>query len=121
MIKLAGTLSMTGNEEARKELQDADPDAWKQAEEDFKKDVGSSKSEEEPEEVVVKDKDGSEIHQRSKKNGEGNTYVRIKDGKEIGYASKEDFQKAQQRKAKKQNESLFELINSMSLKDYIYS
>jgi len=58
------------------------------------------------EEVIVKDKDGSQIHQRAKKVGDGYTYVRTKGGKETGYASKEDFQKAQQRKAKKQNESL---------------
>ena len=60
-------------------------------------------------EKVVKDKDGSEIHARPKKNGDGTTYVRTKNGKEIGYANKEDFQKAQKRKA--QNESLLSNLN----------
>ena len=78
-------------------------------------------TEKEPEEVIVKDRDGSQIHQRAKKVGDGYTYVRTKGGKEVGYASKEDFQKAQQRKAKKQNESLVESINCVSLIDYICS
>lgn len=91
---------------------------------DFVDDVKSEKKYQDSKkkkEEVVKDKDGSEIHQRPKKNSKGNTYVRIKDGKEIGYASKEDFQKAQQRKAKKQNESLIESIDCISLVDYICS
>lgn len=78
-------------------------------------------AEKEPEEVIVKDRDGSQIHQRAKKVGDGYTYVRTKGGKEVGYASKEDFQKAQQRKAKKQNESLIESIDCISLVDYICS
>lgn len=94
MIKLAGTLSMTGNEEARQELKEADLDAWSQAEKDFNNDIKKGSSEEESKEEVVKDKDGSEIHARQKKSGEGNTYVRIKDGKEIGYATKDEFLKA---------------------------
>lgn len=83
---------------------------------DFVDDVKSEKNyhdSKKKKEQVVKDKDGSEIHQRAKKNGKGNTYVRIKNGKEIGYASKEDFQKAQQKKAK--NESL----GCISLVDFI--
>ena len=51
-------------------------------------------------EHVVKDKDGSEIHARRKKTGIGMTYVRMKDGKEIGYATKDEF-----RAAKSSNES----------------
>ena len=45
-------------------------------------------------EQVIKDKDGSEIHARPKKHGIGKTYVRIKDGKEIGYATKDEFRAA---------------------------
>lgn len=111
MIKLAGTLSMTGNEEARKELQEADPDAWKQAENDFKSDIKSSKSKDKPKEEVIKDKDGSEIHARAKKTGNGSTYVRIKNGKEVGYASKEDFIKAKKRKAANESSSMKSLTD----------
>ena len=56
------------------------------------------------EEHVVKDSDGSEIHARSKKNQRGVTYIRIKNGKEIGYATKEEFLKAKKNNIK--NESL---------------
>ena len=61
-----------------------------------------------PKEQVVKDKDGSEIHARRKKTGIGMTYVRMKDGKEVGYATKDEF-----RKAKGANESY------VGLSDYI--
>ena len=47
---------------------------------------------------VAKDEDGSEIHPRAKKNGDGVTYVRIKDGKEVGYASKSEYQAAMKKK-----------------------
>lgn len=60
------------------------------------------------EEHIVKDSDGSEIHARSKKNQRGTTYVRIKNGKEVGYATKEEFLKAKKNNIK--NESLENLI-----------
>ena len=66
-------------------------------------------------EKVVKDKDGSEIHARAKKTGEGTTYVRIKNGHEIGYANKEEFIKAKQRKAKKANEGFLSLVDYMMI------
>lgn len=53
-------------------------------------------------EEVVKDKDGSEIHARAKKTGHGTTYVRTKNGKETGYATKDEFARA---KKKSKNES----------------
>ena len=109
-----------GDESVRKVWQEQKPDLYSKAEKDVKKEIKFKDSSKE-EEVVVKDSDGSQIHQRAKKVGDGYTYVRTKNGKEIGYASKEDFQRAQQRKFKKQNESLSESINCMSLVDYICS
>ena len=61
-----------------------------------------------PKEQVVKYKDGSEIHARRKKTGIGMTYIRMKGGKEIGYATKDEF-----RAAKNPNESY------VGLSDYI--
>ena len=42
--------------------------------------------------------DGRQIRKRKKENGDGYTYVWIKDGKEEGYATEEDYRRAQQRK-----------------------
>lgn len=104
--------SWCGDESVRKTWQENKPDIYKKAEENVKAELNIKDA---PKEEVVKDKDGSEIHARKKERGDGYTYVRIKNGKEIGYASKEDFQKAQQRKAK--NESL----GCISLVDFICS
>lgn len=103
-----------GDESVRKVWQEQKPDLYGKAEKDVKSEI---KFKETPKEIIVKDADGSQIHQRAKKVGDGYTYVRTKGGKETGYASKEDFQKAQQRKAKKQNESL----DCMSLIDFLCS
>jgi len=73
---------------------------------DSEENYHKSKNQKEKKEEVVKDKDGSEIHARSKKTGNGATYVRTKNGKEVGYASKEEFQNA-----KKKNESYSGLSN----------
>lgn len=64
-------------------------------------------SNEEPKEQVIKDKDGSEIHARRKKTGHGMTYVRTRNGKEVGYATKSEF------RAARKNESY------VGLSDYI--
>lgn len=64
-------------------------------------------SKEQPKEQVAKAKDGSEIHARRKKTGHGMTYVRTRNGKEIGYATKSEFRAAHK------NESY------MGLSDYI--
>ena len=56
-------------------------------------------SKEQPKEQVAKAKDGSEIHARRKKTGHGMTYVRTRNGKEIGYATKSEF------RATRKNES----------------
>lgn len=112
------TAEWCGDPEVRDVWKEQRPNLYEKAEKDVKSEIKIKVS---PEEVVVKDKDGSQIHQRAKKVGDGYTYVRTKGGKEIGYASKEDFQRAQQRKFKKQNESLSESINCMSLVDYICS
>jgi len=57
----------------------------------IKKDNISNK---EPKEQIVKAKDGSEIHARRKKTGHGMTYVRTRNGKEVGYATKSEFRTA---------------------------
>ena len=62
-------------------------------------------------ETTVKDKDGSEIIARKKKNGSGSTYVRKKNGKEIGYATRDEFQAA--KKAAKES------LSRKSLSDYL--
>lgn len=46
------------------------------------------------EEQTVKGKDGSEIIARPKKTDSGSTYIRKKNGKEVGYATKDEFMKA---------------------------
>ena len=63
-------------------------------------------------EKSVKDKDGSEIIARAKKNGSGTTYVRKKNGKETGYATKDEFQAAQKSATK-------ESYQMKSLHDYL--
>lgn len=71
----------------------------------IKKDNASN---EEPKEQVVKAKDGSEIHARRKKTGHGMTYVRTRNGKEVGYATKSEF------RAARKNESYVGLSNYIS-------
>ena len=66
-----------------------------------------SRRESTPKEQVAKAKDGSEIHARRKKSGHGMTYVRTKNGKEVGYATKDDFRRA------RQNEGMISLRDAL--------
>ena len=47
----------------------------------------------------VDSEDGRQIRKRKKENGDGYTYVWINNGKEEGYATEDDYKKAQQQKA----------------------
>ena len=66
-----------------------------------------SRGESTPKEQVAKAKDGSEIHARRKKSGHDMTYVRMKGGKEIGYATKSEF------RAARKNEGMVSLKDAL--------
>lgn len=74
---------------------------------EYDRDHTASSTKKEPKEQVVKAKDGSEIHARRKKSGHGMTYVRTKNGKEVGYATKDDFRRA------RQNEGMISLKDAL--------
>jgi len=74
---------------------------------EYDRDHTASSTKKEPKEQVAKAKDGSEIHARRKKSGHGMTYVRTKNGKEVGYATKDDFRRA------RQNEGMISLRDAL--------
>lgn len=93
------------------------PKAWKQSE---KQTHNFINTQEKDYVQNVTDVDGSIIRPRKKMNGNGITFVRVKNGHEIGYATREEYLAAKRRKLEKSRIKK-ESIELISLVNYICS
>ena len=93
------------------------PKAWKAAE---KKTQSFVNTQEKDYVQNVTDADGSIIKPRQKMNGRGVTFVRVKDGHEIGYATRSEYLAAKRKQAEKRKMKR-ESIEMISLTDFICS
>lgn len=111
------TLGYAADENSQKEWESKNPKAWKSAENKTEKFINTQEKD-----YVqnVTDVDGSIIKPRKKMNGTGVTFVRVKNGHEVGYATREEYLAAKRRKLEK-SKIKKESIELISLVNYICS
>jgi len=90
-------LGWSSNEKVRNSWKSEKPDIWKKSEKTTMNELKKLQKEDDFKDII-KDRDGSEIRPRQKRNGKGMTFVRVKNGHEIGYATKKEYLAAKHRK-----------------------